>query len=255
MAATALSLGGLFWLLWWRWPRRRFTLAPLRASLRFGREVLGLSVADVLASPELQALVRAALDEHGLLLFRGATLSPAEEEAFAKIFDWDDTVPLVALAGPFGGTVQMAGVYGVGGGGAAVQTSGALGSRGVDRWKLPKHPVIQLQGHGQVRGHHGVADGELRSAQPFCEWHTDGVHDTPTGTHPPSVTVMYCLDTPTCGGETLFASGRAGLANLPPPLRARARRTDVVFDGRFRECTVDGTRALPAELAVAPDQE
>ena len=95
-----------------------------------------------------------------------------------------------------------------------------------DRWKLPSLPMVQIQGHGKVCGHHGVADGVLSSSQDFAEWHTDGVHDVPLTTNPPAVTTMYCLDTPAQGGETLFASSREGFAALPERLKVRARRLE-----------------------------
>ena len=264
------------------------TLTPLRKPTTFGRTVMDLSIADVLASPHLQQQVREALDTHGMLLFPNQRLTPAEEAAFAKLFPWDQTVPMAECAGPFA-TAQTTGVYGVGGGGdeglpAIAGVGGNEGGAvlGVDRWKLPAPlSMVQIQGDGAVRKHHNVPDGELVSSQTFAEWHTDGVHDTPRSTYPPAVTTMYCLVTPPqarpisearpcppprCrrntpppalhqmqGGETLFADGRAGFAALPAALQRRARRLSAVFDGRFRQMNPAGTRALPSEVGAAFD--
>ena len=232
------------------------SLSPLRSKLRFGVRIDGVSVSDVVSSPGLQDQVRDALETHGLLLFPKQKLTPDIEAAFAKIFPWDDSVPLAECAGPFS-TVQMTGVYGVGSGGSKVTVSsktspsyGQAGAASVDRWKLPAYPMVQIQGHGTVPDQHGVAGGTLTSAQNFAEWHTDGVHDVPKNTCPPAVTTMYCLDTPAFGGETLFASGRAGFQALPDRLKRKARRLSAEFDGRFRTCVAAGTRALASEVSA-----
>ena len=170
------------------------SLSPIRSNLAFGRRVTGASVSEVLASPSLQSQVRHALADFGFLVFPEQQLSPSEEAAFAKLFPYDADVPLVDCAGPFA-TVQMTGVYGLGAGGAGSQITtmssrkereelyGQEGAPAADRWKLPELPMVQIQGHGTVRAHHGVADGTLSSAQDFAEWHTDGVHDVPTSTN------------------------------------------------------------------------
>ena len=259
-------------------------LHPLRTAV--GREVANASISEILASPALQQQCREALNEHGLLLFAKQQLTPAQEAEFAKLFPWDDSVPMLSeCAGPFD-TAQSTGVTGIPAG----------GSMPVDRWKLPALPMVQCQGAGPVRDHHGVPDGTLCASQSFAEWHTDGVHDTPRSTQPPVVTAMYCLATPKQGGETLFASARVGLELLPealwrasslesteeepdtfpssrpvgaPSSRTRPRRRlrrarrghvpdmseaacvglTAVFDGRFREMVPGGTRATPHECA------
>ena len=204
-------------------------LAPLdRCS--FGRKAVGTTIAEVLDSPTLKQQIRDALDEHGVLLFPGQQLDPEQEAAFAKLFPWDDSVSMLTeCAGPFA-TAQSTGVVGA-------------GAANIDRWKLPALPMVQCQGDGPVRDHHGVPDGELSASQTFAEWHTDGVHDTPRTTQPPVATTMYCLATPACGGETLFASARAGFEALPEALQQRARGLTAVFDGRFRPMVPGGTRA------------
>ena len=235
-------------------------LSPLRSSLHFGRRVDNVSVAEILSSPALQEAVVAALDKFGLLLFQNEELSPAEEVAFAQLFPWDATAPVVDYAGPYA-TVEATGVYGVGAGGTGTQSStrpklyGQANAPHADRWKLPSLPMVQIQGHGKVCGHHGVADGVLSSSQDFAEWHTDGVHDVPLTTNPPAVTTMYCLDTPAQGGETLFASSREGFAALPERLKVRARRLSAALDGRFRTTNRQGTRALPSEVYVEAKDE
>ena len=201
-------------------------LHPLRTAV--GREVANASISEILASPALQQQCREALNEHGLLLFAKQQLTPAQEAEFAKLFPWDDSVPMLSeCAGPFD-TAQSTGVTGIPAG----------GSMPVDRWKLPALPMVQCQGAGPVRDHHGVPDGTLCASQSFAEWHTDGVHDTPRSTQPPVVTAMYCLATPKQGGETLFASARVGLELLPEAL--------------WRASSLESTAEEPVHLPLKP---
>ena len=223
-------------------------LHPLRTAV--GREVANASISEILASPALQQLVREALNEHGLLLFAKQQLTPAQEAEFAKLFPWDDSVPMLSeCAGPFD-TAQSTGVTGIPAGGRMP----------ADRWKLPALPMVQCQGAGPVRDHHGVPDGTLCASQSFAEWHTDGVHDTPRSTQPPVVTAMYCLATPKQGGETLFASARRGLELLPEalwrasleiteeepvylPLKPSCRRSVVAHEASPASSSASRTRA------------
>ena len=76
-------------------------LAPLRENMPSGREVVDLRVQEVLADESISKAVVGAFNEHGALLFRGQSLSPAEEEAFAKLFPWDDSVSVAEHSGPY----------------------------------------------------------------------------------------------------------------------------------------------------------
>ena len=173
--------------------------------------------------------LRNALLEHGMLLLRSQELTPAEEEELAMLFPHDPSVPLADRSGPF----LLAGT------GVKDDVGGA------SRWKVPSHPVVQLQGCGQVEGHYGIPDGVISSEWLSAEWHTDGCHDdvASRGTLPPVLTSMYVIETPTHGAETLFASGRAAFAALPAQLQERALRLVAVYDGTFRPVEPDGARA------------
>jgi taurine dioxygenase len=76
---------------------------------------------------------------------------------------------------------------------------------GNDDTKLPGHPEINVLGNV-------VEDGRQIGHQVKIgiEWHTDG-----TGFQFPAVaTVLYCLESPNHGGETLFASGKRAWEEL-----------------------------------------
>jgi hypothetical protein len=60
---------------------------------------------------------------------------------------------------------------------------------------------------------------------------------------PPVLTSMYCLATPSVGGETLFASGRAAYAALPHELQQQAILLEAEYDCSMRPLIPDGTRA------------
>lgn len=78
---------------------------------------------------------------------------------------------------------------------------------GNDKTKMRGHPEINLLGNATDE------DGEPIAFQNKVgiEWHTDG-----TGfSHPPVSTVLYCVASPSTGGETLYASGKRAWDELP----------------------------------------
>ena len=78
---------------------------------------------------------------------------------------------------------------------------------GNDDTKLADYPEVN------VLGNVTDADGKPVGFQNKVgiEWHTDG-----TGwPYPPVATVLYCLEAPSQGGETLYASGRRAWDDLP----------------------------------------
>ncbi|KAJ8607066.1 hypothetical protein CTAYLR_009897 [Chrysophaeum taylorii] len=207
-------------------------------------EILNCSVPALLASPAQQECIRGLLREHGFLLMRGvASLSPGEEEALMKLFPYDDVAAVRDVSGPYHAP-----------GTGIIETVRNGVTVGAARWKIPAHPVIQLQGNGAVKSHYGVEDGWLASRWETREWHTDGCHDVPASTWPPVATSMYCFATPSEAGETLFASGRRILDALSEDLRDVALRLDAVYDLALRPMEKDGCRAarssgvVPGEL-------
>ena len=197
---------------------------PLPGEPEFGCEVQ-TSMKEIMESPALLTKAQALLAERGLLLFREAELTPAEETAFVKLFGWDDVSPFDDVAGPY----MTAG-------------TGIVDDSAI-RWKIPSFPAIQLQGNGAVRDHYDVPNGTLVANNKTREWHTDGCHDV-LKSLPPIATSMYCLKTPTNGhGETLFASGRHAFSRLTPQLQARALQLDAVYDLTYRPMDPDGCRA------------
>ena len=91
---------------------------------------------------------------------------------------------------------------------------------GNDETKLPGYPEISVLGNVVENGRqigHQVKIG--------IEWHTDG-----TGREfPPLATVLYCLETPNHGGETLFASGKRAWQALSPGRQRELESTRVVY--------------------------
>ena len=210
-------------------------LQPIRAQLPFGREIVGTSVAAILESTRLSEALRQAVLEHGMVLIRNQELTPEIEERVAMLFPHDTSVPVADRSGPF----NLAGT------GVKENSTG-----GASRWKVPSHPVVQLQGCGKIVDHFGIPDGEMRSEWASVEWHTDGIHDDVASrrTLPPVLTSMYVLETPAVGAETLFASGRAAFQNLSPELRERALRLVATYDCNFRPVEPNGTRARPEHV-------
>ena len=58
------------------------------------------------------------------------------------------------------------------------------------------------------------------------EWHTDGT----SSPRPAVVTLLYCVEAPSVGGETLFASGYAAWDAQPPNLKPRLEGLRVRYD-------------------------
>lgn len=203
----------------------------------FGCEIES-SVREVLDDVKKQDRLIHLVLEKGLVLFRGQTkLTPADECALLKLLPYDDKAPLRDVSGPY---------YAAGTGIVEKKTPG--GVVGAARWKLPEHPIIQLQGQGTIRNHFGVQDGELESKWMTREWHTDGCHDTPTNTLPPVATSMYCIESPSVGGETLFASSKAAFRALPKEMQLRALRCECIYDHHYREMETDGMCARADRL-------
>ena len=120
---------------------------------------------------------------------------------------------------------------------------------GNDETKLPGHPEINVLGNV-------VENGRPVGFQTLIgyEWHTDG-----TGfPYPPVATVLYCLETPGRGGETLFASGRRAWEELPASHQRRLAPMKVEYSFRSLHAKLNvaagtGKTLSTNELARSPD--
>jgi taurine dioxygenase len=73
----------------------------------------------------------------------------------------------------------------------------------------------------------GVAIGSLGSGE--AVWHTDMSYLS----NPPIASVLYALEVPESGGDTIFASMDGAWASLPAALRSRVEQLRVKHDGTY----------------------
>ena len=122
---------------------------------------------------------------------------------------------------------------------------------GNDDTKLPGYREINVLGNvlenGKQLGHQ-VKIG--------IEWHTDG-----TGFEcPPVATVLYCLESPRRGGETLFASGKRAWQALPPTRQRELESMRVVYSfqhlyAKLHTAAGTGKTLSDDERTKSPDVE
>jgi len=122
---------------------------------------------------------------------------------------------------------------------------------GNDDTKLAGHPEINLLGNIVENGRriaHQVKIG--------IEWHTDG-----TGfPYPPIATVLYCVEAPSKGGETLYASGKRAWEELPAARQRELAPMRVVYSfqalyEKLQAAAGTGNQLNNDERARAPDVE
>jgi taurine dioxygenase len=100
------------------------------------------------------------------------------------------------------------------------------------------HAPIQENGRRFVRGHpeiyvvsnvieNGVAIGSLGSGE--AVWHTDMSYLP----NPPKASVLYALEVPAAGGDTIFASMYAAWELLPASLQSRVATARIKHDGTY----------------------
>jgi taurine dioxygenase len=100
------------------------------------------------------------------------------------------------------------------------------------------HAPIQENGRRFVEGHpeiyvvsnvveNGVAIGSLGSGE--AVWHTDMSYLP----HPPKASVLYALEVPATGGDTMFASMAAAWNALPAALQSRVADLRVKHDATY----------------------
>ena len=120
---------------------------------------------------------------------------------------------------------------------------------GNDDAKLPGHPLINVLSNV-------VENGRAMGFQNKVgiEWHTDG-----TGwPYPPVATVLYCIEAPESGGETLYASGRRAWDELDDAQQRRFAGIEVVYSyqalyAKLRAASGSGQTLSDDERARSPD--
>ena len=91
---------------------------------------------------------------------------------------------------------------------------------GNDDTKLPGHPEINVLSNVVESGRQIGFQAKIG-----IEWHTDG-----TGfEYPPVATVLYCVEAPQTGGETLYASGKRAWEELDEDRRKRYSTLNVIY--------------------------
>jgi len=105
----------------------------------FGRVVEGVDLSNL--SPEEAKEVQELLYKHGLLLFRGVTVSPEAQYALTKMFD------------------PASESYGHGNNKTGETKSSILHP---DLKTIPRVPQVQLIGNGMVYNHEGLAEAKLK---------------------------------------------------------------------------------------------
>ncbi|MEM9043995.1 MAG: TauD/TfdA family dioxygenase [Pseudomonadota bacterium] len=124
-----------------------------------GAEVRGIALSEV-PSDGARDLIESALERHGVLIFRGQTIDPAQQIAWSRAL-------------------------------AELELTARIDAR------LDGHPEIFVVGNtGQRMVSFASADGSGD-----LEWHADHMHLE----RPARASMLYCVETPPVGGETVFA--------------------------------------------------
>jgi taurine dioxygenase len=152
------------------------------AGARLGAEVRGINVGKPVSAEESNVL-RDALAEHLVLLFRNQSISVEDQIAFAQAF------------GELG---------------AIADTLLGMGKRSYQPDEIPEcvSVISNIRVDGKSIG--SLGDGE-------CLWHTDSCF----AETPPSASLLYSVEIPPAGGNTAFLDMVDALETLPPDLRAR----------------------------------
>ena len=206
-------------------------------------EVVGADLSDFLADPAAgRKEMRRLLSTHGLVIFRGVTLTPAEELKVNELADYH-VLRNESKGLNFGWSDE-----------AALQEAGIA--------TIPAVPEVVCQGNACLEGYHGIHTMQLcvptmtapsgsvpclasrllsctlaesfacvrrRQSLTFGNegFHSDGVHNLQDQL--PVLTSMYCVRAPELGGETHFACGRLAFNRLPAALQHLARRLTVHY--------------------------
>ena len=102
----------------------------------------------------------------------------------------------------------------------------------------PDNPVLYI-GNVAIDGQRGeLPEGDMQFHADQCYYET-----------PAKGAVLYALEVPSSGGNTLFASTYAAYDSLPPDLRTRAERMQVLFLYDYEK---NANRKAPTDWAGAP---
>ena len=164
-----------------------------------GARVEGLDL-NARPDPAEVAALEAALEHHGVLLFRDQRASPAQQIAFTGAF------------GPLAPTEEADA-------------------------RLPDHPEIFVVGNV---GDHPVIFSAPEPDGPL-EWHTDHSHRKEAA----RASLLYALEVPPAGGDTLFACMYSAYDSLPPKRQA-------LCDGLRVTHSASGLRDFIEEQGIAP---
>ena len=154
------------------------TLRPLCRAL--GVEVVGFDAATAVSDATIAAL-RDAVDEHGILLFRGQVLDPDAHLAFSRRF-------------------------------------GALQEVAQKQYQMAGRPEIYIIGNVEENGR-PIGDPSVGRL-----WHSDQSFLP----HPAIGSLLYGVECPAEGADTLFANMYKAYDALPPELRRRIEHLHAV---------------------------
>jgi taurine dioxygenase len=102
----------------------------------------------------------------------------------------------------------------------------------------PSNPVLYI-GNAVVDGQRGeLPEGDMQFHADQCYYE-----------NPAKGAVLYALEVPSCGGNTLFASTAAAYESLPADLREQADRMQVLFLYDYEK---NANRKAPTQWAGAP---
>ncbi|MEM1162717.1 MAG: TauD/TfdA family dioxygenase [Pseudomonadota bacterium] len=178
-----------------------------------GAVVAGMSLAEIPSMAERDQ-IEDALERHGVLIFRGQDVSPAQQIAWSRAF-------------------------------AHLEQTARIDAR------LDGHPEIFVVGNtGKRIVSFAPADGS-----DDLEWHADHIHLEQTA----RASMLYCLETPPVGGETLFACMYHAYDALGPEQRTEADGLTAVHSvsglqkflrTKGEKGAAEGGYASPEALAV-----
>jgi taurine dioxygenase len=174
-------------------------IVPL--SMHVGAEIRGVDLAHEL-DPSTVSQLYAAWLKHSVLVFRGQTLTAADQRRFTLLF----------------GEIQPP------------------RSRPAER--DPNNPIMYI-GNVTMDGQRGeLPEGDMQFHADQC------YYETPT-----KAGVLYALEIPSRGGNTLFASTCAAYDSLSHDLREQAERMQVLFLYDYEK---NANRKAPTDWADAP---
>ena len=186
-----------------------------KLSPAIGAEIRGVDPRRPLGA-ETAATIEAAFEDHGVLLFREAPMTPAELTAFSRHF---------GLLQPH---VQRA-------------------------YRHPEAPEVVVMTNQHADGSFdetGARRGAIENVR--YGWHSDLSYDP----KPAKATLLHATNVPSSGGNTCFANATAAWEALPEATRARVKGLEALFvygtDQRNRSLVVAARTLDSEQRAVHP---